>query len=95
MSHGYPDPHPANMPDSHAPHSYIFPERCGVKTRGGRGATCQLRKHHSGTHSAVVYHCDGCGQTFRGRVGFMTGKDAPDSSPNALNFCLPCAKGYR
>lgn len=69
--------------------------RCGHPTRGGRGATCKLAPNHAGTHSAVTYDCDGCGRTFRGRVGFASGKDAPDSGPHALNWCLPCAKGYR
>ena len=69
--------------------------RCGTPTRGGRGATCQLAQGHSGTHSAVTYTCDGCGQTFRGTRGFVCGPDAPDGAWNAINYCLPCAKGYR
>jgi hypothetical protein len=66
--------------------------RCNAYTRGGRGATCQLPAGHRGTHSAVTYDCEDCGQTFRGRHGIAHGADAPDGSPYALNWCLPCAK---
>lgn len=69
--------------------------RCGALTRGGLGATCQLAEGHSGSHSAVTYYCDGCGQTFRGTRGFACGPDAPDGPRNAINYCLPCAKGLR
>lgn len=90
MSNGYPDPHP--MHDERSPVPY--PRLCGALTRGGTGATCKLPAGHTKTHAAVTYTCDGCGQVRRG-VAFASCRDAPDGAPDAIKFCLLCARGIR
>ena len=65
--------------------------RCRHAVRGS-SILCQLGAHHSGPHASVTYECVECGQTFRGHHGIVHHRDAPDGSPYALSWCLPCAK---
>lgn len=65
---------------------------CGARVRGARGATCELRPFHSGHHSTVVFHCDGCSGVFR---GYPTTTARDGEYEHGLAFCYLCAKGLR
>lgn len=65
-------------------------DRCSAPVRGGRGAKCQLPHHHTGTHSSVVFECDGCGHTHRG-TPHATSRTYDD----CFTFCFLCARGLR
>lgn len=67
---------------------------CNIPTRGGHGRTCQLPQGHRGTHSAHVFHCDGCGLVHRG-APHVTAPDGAWDEPHGLGFCFLCARELR
>jgi hypothetical protein len=67
---------------------------CGVPTRGGHGATCELAEGHKGSHSSCTFWCEGCGQEMRGRPTASVA-DGAEWEASRIHFCFLCANGLR
>ena len=64
---------------------------CGHSIRGYPGETCKLRPGHRGHHSCVVFECDGCGRTLRGRPHVRENVMAYGEVDDTFQFCFLCA----
>lgn len=63
-------------------------ETCNHPVRGG--GECKLDPDHKGHHSTVVFTCDSCEKTYRGRP-HAYGRDG--EYPQGLLFCFMCVRG--
>lgn len=60
-------------------------EECGKEMRTG---TCRLPLNHKGKrHSTVVFFCDGCQKTYRGKPST---EGTPHGTDEKLAFCFLC-----
>lgn len=65
-------------------------DRCRAELRNGK--LCMMPDGHTGRHSSVVFDCDLCGNTYRGRP--FTGINAPcGHETEPVDLCWLCSEG--